>query len=52
MEPTFKAAERSDMEVLLELRRAFCRHEHLAFDDRRDRVALEVLIGDASLGRV
>jgi hypothetical protein len=29
MGPNFKAADQSDVDLLLGLRRAFCRHEHL-----------------------
>ena len=40
MEPTFRLADRSDVEVLLALRRAFCLHEDMAFDEGTARVAL------------
>jgi ribosomal protein S18 acetylase RimI-like enzyme len=52
MNPTFKAADRSDVEILLWLRRAFCRHEHLPFADGASRTALENLLADGSLGKV
>src|SRR5262245_51848570 len=50
MEPTFKAAEPGDTDVLLEMRREFCRHQELPFDDRLDRAVLERLLADPSLG--
>ena len=52
MDPTFKVADRSDVDVLLGLRRAFCRHEHLPFDEGAARTALENLLADGSLGKV
>jgi diamine N-acetyltransferase len=52
MNPVAKAADRSDVDVLLGLRRAFCRHEHLPFDEGAARSALEGLLVDGSLGRV
>ena len=52
MEPTFRLADRSDVDVLLALRRAFCLHENMAFDEGTARVALENLLADGSLGRV
>jgi GNAT superfamily N-acetyltransferase len=52
MNPVAKAADRSDVDVLLGLRRAFCRHEQLPFDEGSARSALEDLLADGSLGRV
>jgi diamine N-acetyltransferase len=52
MEPTFKPADRSDVERLLEMRRAFCRHEGLDLDDGPARVALGELLDAPTLGRV
>lgn len=52
MDPTFKAADRTDVDVLLGLRRAFCRHEHLPFEEAAARAALENLLADGSLGKV
>ena len=52
MDPTFKVADRSDVDVLLGLRRAFCRHEDMAFDEGAARAALENLLADGSLGKV
>jgi GNAT superfamily N-acetyltransferase len=40
------------MDALLGLRRAFCHHEHLPFDERAARTALDNLLADGSLGRV
>jgi GNAT superfamily N-acetyltransferase len=52
VEPTFKPADRSDVERLLEMRRAFCRHEGLDLDDVRARAALAELLDAPALGRV
>jgi ribosomal protein S18 acetylase RimI-like enzyme len=52
MEATFKAANHADMDVLLALRREFCRHAGIEFDESRARVALVRLLDDPSLGRV
>ena len=52
MEATCKAAGHADMDVLLALRREFCRHQEIAFDEQRARVALACLLNDQSLGRV
>jgi ribosomal protein S18 acetylase RimI-like enzyme len=52
MDPTFKAADRSDVDVLLGLRRAFCCHEHLPFAEGAARTALDYLLADDSLGKV
>jgi ribosomal protein S18 acetylase RimI-like enzyme len=52
VEATFKAAGHADMEVLLALRREFCRHEEIAFDEQRAGGALARLLDDQSLGRV
>jgi ribosomal protein S18 acetylase RimI-like enzyme len=52
MDPTFKAADRSDVDVLLGLRRAFCRHQHLPFAEGAARSALDNLLADDSLGKV
>ena len=52
MDPTFWAADRSDVDVLLGLRRAFCRHQHLPFDEGAARTALDNLLADDSLGKV
>jgi GNAT superfamily N-acetyltransferase len=50
MEPTFRAAGHADMDVLLAMRREFCRHEEIAFDERCARGALARLLDDHSLG--
>ena len=52
MEATCKAAGHADMDVLLALRREFCRHLEIAFDEQRARDALACLLNDQSLGRV
>src|SRR5262249_45753756 len=52
VETTFKAAGDADIDVLLVLRREFCRHQEIAFDEQRARVALARLLDDQSLGRV
>jgi len=52
MTPIFKAAEKDDADALLALRRAFCRHEHLSFEEGAARAALDRLLADGSLGRV
>jgi ribosomal protein S18 acetylase RimI-like enzyme len=52
MDLTFKPADRSDVDALLGLRRAFCRHEDLPFDESAARAALDNLLADRSLGRV
>jgi GNAT superfamily N-acetyltransferase len=52
MEPTFRPASGSDVDVLLALRRAFCLHEDMAFDEGTVRAALENLLADGSLGKV
>jgi GNAT superfamily N-acetyltransferase len=40
------------VDVLLGLRRAFCRHEHLAFDEGAAHAALDNFLADDSLGKV
>ena len=52
MGPTFKAADRSDVDVLLGLRRAFCCHQHFPFAEGAARTALDNLLADDSLGKV
>ena len=52
MEATCKAAGHADMDVLIALRREYCRHLEIAFDEQRARVALARLLNDQSLGRV
>ena len=52
MEATCKAAGHADMDVLLALRREFCRHLEIAFDEQRAGGALACLLNDQSLGRV
>src|SRR5262245_50136072 len=52
MDPTFRSADRTHVDVLVGLRRAFCRHQHLPFDEGAARAALENLLADGSLGRV
>ena len=52
MEATCKAAGHADMDVLLALRREFCRHQEIAFDEQRAGGVLACLLNDQSLGRV
>ena len=52
VESTFMAAGHADVDVLLALRREFCRHQEIGFDEQRTRVALARLLDDQSLGRV
>ena len=52
MEPTFKVAEDSDADLLVEFMRELYAFDQDPFDDRRARAALEGLLKDASLGRV
>jgi GNAT superfamily N-acetyltransferase len=52
MDPTFQAADRPDVDVLLGLRRAFCHHQDLPFDEGAARTALDNLLADGSLGKV
>ena len=52
VEATFKAAGHADVDVLVALRREFCRHQEIAFDEQRAGGALACLLNDQSLGRV
>ncbi|HCF29262.1 MAG TPA: GNAT family N-acetyltransferase [Cyanobacteria bacterium UBA11049] len=52
METSFKRAEMSDMEILMEFIREFCEVDHHPFDDFSVRVALTKIVSDDSLGRV
>ena len=52
METSFKQAEMSDMEILMEFIREFCEVDHHPFDDSSLRVALTKIVSDDSLGRV
>ena len=52
MDPTFQAADRPDVDALLGLRRAFCHHEDMPFDEGAARTALDNLLADGSLGKV
>jgi GNAT superfamily N-acetyltransferase len=47
---TFKAAGHADVDVLVALRRDFCRHLEIGFDEQPARVALARLLDDHSLG--
>ena len=52
METSFKRAEMSDLEILMEFIREFCEVDHHPFDDSSIRVALAKIVSDESLGRV
>lgn len=52
MEPTFKIAETSDNEILVELIREFCEVDGHPFDDGTIRKASGKILNDDSLGRV
>src|SRR5262245_40465731 len=52
VEATFKAADHADVDVLLALRREFCRHQEIGLDEQRARVAMARLLDDRSLGGV
>jgi GNAT superfamily N-acetyltransferase len=52
VEATIKAADHADMGVLLALRREFCRHQEIGFDEQPAQVALARLLDDRSLGGV
>lgn len=51
MKTTFNAATPDDIALLLALRREFCAHERIAFDEAIARRALQSLIGDEDYGR-
>jgi hypothetical protein len=52
METTFKIADNSDREILMEFIREFCELDHHPFDDSTIRVALTKILNDDALGRV
>ncbi|NEQ26006.1 MAG: GNAT family N-acetyltransferase [Microcoleus sp. SIO2G3] len=52
METSFKRAEMSDLEILMEFIREFCEVDQHPFDDSSVRVALTKIVSDDSLGRV
>ena len=52
MEATFKVAGHPDMDVLLALRREFCLHQEIAFDEQCAGGALARLLDDQAHGRV
>jgi GNAT superfamily N-acetyltransferase len=52
METTFKIADNSDRETLMEFIREFCELDHHPFDDSTIRVALTKILDDDALGRV
>ena len=52
MEPTFKIADISDTEILVELSREFCDVDGHPFDECAIRKALGKILNDDSLGRV
>ncbi|HEV7906436.1 MAG TPA: GNAT family N-acetyltransferase [Pyrinomonadaceae bacterium] len=50
MKPVFTAADASDAELLVELMREFYACEHLEFDERTARAALEQILRDRRFG--
>lgn len=52
VEITFKPADANQTGPLLEMRREFCAHERLSFDERADLSVLHKIMADPSLGRV
>jgi len=52
MEPIFRVAARADLDSLLPLVRAYYEFDHLSFDERVARTALENFVGDPTFGRV
>ncbi len=52
MESIFKIAATSDLALLLQFMREYYEFDHLTFDERIARVALEKILRDDSLGRV
>ena len=50
MKPVFTVADASDAELLIELMREFYACEHLEFDERAARVALEQILDDRRFG--
>jgi GNAT superfamily N-acetyltransferase len=52
METTFRIAERTDLEALVQFMREYYEFDHLPFDEQIARVVLENFIGNEVLGRV
>ncbi|MFL6333855.1 MAG: GNAT family N-acetyltransferase [Pyrinomonadaceae bacterium] len=52
MEPSFRVADASDADVLVEMMRDFNAHEKIAFDEREVRAALAQLFANDALGLV
>jgi GNAT superfamily N-acetyltransferase len=52
MKTTFKIAERTDIETLLEFMRGYYEFDHLPFDEQVARAALTKFVDDELLGRV
>ncbi len=52
METTYRIAERTDSETLLEFMREYYEFDHLPFDEQVARAALTKFVGDEALGRV
>ena len=52
MEPIFRVAARADLDSLLPLVRAYYEFDHLSFDARVARTALENFVGDPTFGRI
>jgi hypothetical protein len=52
MGSSFYAAKHSNIDRLVEMRREFCQHEEIGFNERRARAALGQLLDAPSLGQV
>jgi GNAT superfamily N-acetyltransferase len=52
MEITFRSVARADIEFLLQFMREYYEFDHLPFDERLARTALENFVGDLTFGRV
>ena len=52
METTFRPVARADIELLLQFMREYYEFDHLPFDERLARTALESFVGDLIFGRV
>jgi hypothetical protein len=50
METTFRPVERADIELLLPFMREYYEFDHLSFDERVARAALENFIDDPTFG--
>ena len=52
IETTFRIAERTDLEALVQFMREYYEFDHLPFDEQNARTALENFVGNEFLGRV